>query len=771
MKTASTRYFAIIKSIPGAIAIALGVLIVHVGVLLFTPNSEPDLRTNLSNIINALTSCMAAALAIWVPHKLTANSHKQTAEAWRFLAAAFILYALGDIVFFVCDAILFIDPVPSLADVFYVSYYVTFIVGLYKWPRKPLQRSEQQRLILDFGLVACGSVMVFWVFIFLPTLAVRNANLMLLFLGFLYPALDMLLLWAATMLLIRQRYEPAQIPLLLVGLGMVLMGFADALFTYQTLKGILDGGSWADLLFSLSWVVTLSAAVLQVRQVSTDSTGAKSANPTSVGALFSQMSEHPIYSYLPYLWAWLAYTMLLVLHASTHPDAGQATPFNVVILGVGIIILLVTFRQIITSKENQRLSSGLTRLLEASRILSSPLELRPILNLILTELKHIVEFDNAAVLLVQNRDNALALRYEANGPLSTANDTAATLPLAPEHRAVLRSGRPIINNGKGVDETSWIGVPLIAQDKSIGLLSIQCYRANYYAQWHADIALAFANQAAAAIENARLRTREAEAATTAERRRLARELHDSVSQALFGIALGARTTQELLQRDPKRAIDTIDYMLKLTDGALAEMRALIFELRPESLATEGLLVALQKQTKALCTRHGIDAQFFFDCEEPPIPVETKEAIYRVALEATQNTIKHAHASHVEIRLGVRNRHLVLDVKDNGRGFDTNGSFPNHFGLISMRERASNLGGTVEIHSGPGAGTIVQMRVPLPNKIFASPQSPFSDGSMNGVRPTPTYGTPKVTPVETTAATATAATATAATATAPVPPAA
>jgi signal transduction histidine kinase len=339
----------------------------------------------------------------------------------------------------------------------------------------------------------------------------------------------------------------------------------------------------------------------------------------------------------------------------------------------------------------------------------------------------------------------LALRYEANGAHSTTSDTAATLPLAPEHKAVIRSGKPMISNGRGVDETSWLGVPLIAQDKPIGLLSIQCYRANYYAQWHAEIALAFANQAAAAIENARLRTREAEAATTAERRRLARELHDSVSQALFGIALGARTTQELINRDPKRANETIDYMLKLTEGALAEMRALIFELRPESLATEGLLVALQKQTKALCTRHSIDAQFFFDCEEPAIPVEAKEAIYRVALEATQNTIKHAHASRVEIRLGIRNRHLTLDVKDDGKGFDTNGSFPNHFGLVSMRERASNLGGTVEVHSGPGAGTIVQMRVPMPNKVFGSShapnQTPFVDGGNSNGRPTPAYGTP------------------------------
>ena len=656
MKMASIRLTAALPKLPGVIALALCVLVIHSGVLLLVPESQKDLRTAISNGLDLVMSGAAAIVALVAAKKLANSKTKQAVDAWRFFAAAFLLYAIGDAVFFALDVIWQIDPLPSLADVFYISYYVTFFIGLLKWPRKPLLRSEWQRLILDFGLVAVGSAMVFWVFIFLPALAVKGVQPMVIILGFLYPALDMMLLLAATMLLIRQRYEPTQIPLLLIGLGLVLMGLGDAFFNFQSLQGELSGGNWPDLVFGVSWVATLSAAVMQARQAAhTDQDDEANNTSSPAHSLFLRMSERPIYGYLPYLWAWLAYTMLLVLHASTHPDASRATPFNVVIIGVGVIILLVTFRQVVTYRENERLSSSLTRLLEASRILSSPLELRPILNLILNELKHIVEFDNAAVLLVQNRDNALALRYDAISALSTSSDTAATLPLAPEHKAVIRSGKPMISNGKGVDETSWLGVPLIAQDKPIGLISIQCYRANYYAQWHADIALAFANQAAAAIENARLRTREAEAATNAERRRLARELHDSVSQALFGIALGARTTQELLNRDPKRANETIDYMLKLTEGALAEMRALIFELRPESLATEGLLVALQKQTKALCTRHSLDAQFFFDCEEPSIPVEAKEAIYRVALERLRRPTPAARAARATASSPARHR--------------------------------------------------------------------------------------------------------------------
>src|SRR5581483_1884348 len=110
----------------------------------------------------------------------------------------------------------------------------------------------------------------------------------------------------------------------------------------------------------------------------------------------------------------------------------------------------------------------------------------------------------------------------------------------------------------------------------------------FYTPRHAELALAVANQAAIAIENARLFERVQSAAATEERQKLARELHDSVSQALYGIALGARTARAQLDRDPAKAAEPLDYVLSLAQAGLAEMRALIFELRPESLATEGL---------------------------------------------------------------------------------------------------------------------------------------------------------------------------------------
>lgn len=194
-----------------------------------------------------------------------------------------------------------------------------------------------------------------------------------------------------------------------------------------------------------------------------------------------------------------------------------------------------------------------------------------------------------------------------------------------------------------------------------------------------------------------------------ERRRLARELHDSVSQALYGISLGIHTARTALQRDPERVAEPLNYSLSLTEAALAEMRALIFELRPESLETEGLVSALTKQAAALHARYEIVVSTDL-CDEPDLPLQMKEDLYRIAQEAMHNTIKHAHANHVILHLEQTSEEVILDVQDDGAGFDTTASFPGHLGLHSMHERVTHLGGTFQIESEPGAGTHIHVQV-------------------------------------------------------------
>jgi signal transduction histidine kinase len=196
-----------------------------------------------------------------------------------------------------------------------------------------------------------------------------------------------------------------------------------------------------------------------------------------------------------------------------------------------------------------------------------------------------------------------------------------------------------------------------------------------------------------------------------ERQRLARELHDSVSQALYGISLGAHTALTLFDKDRVKVLDALNYVISLAQAGLTEMRALIFELRPESLEMEGLVAALIKQTAALQARYGIQVELSL-CDEPDVSLTVKEVLYRIAQEALQNSVKHARPDRLEVRLAREVDCLKLEVSDNGMGFDPQTAHPGHLGLRSMRERVARLGGTLEITSAPQQGTRVQALVPL-----------------------------------------------------------
>jgi signal transduction histidine kinase len=185
-----------------------------------------------------------------------------------------------------------------------------------------------------------------------------------------------------------------------------------------------------------------------------------------------------------------------------------------------------------------------------------------------------------------------------------------------------------------------------------------------------------------------------------------------VSQALFGVVLGSRTALHRIAEAPAEAEDPMKYVLSLAEAALAEMRALIFELRPESLQQQGLIGAFRKQAEALCARHKIDVRVDFDAREPDLSLEQKEALYRIALEAIQNTIKHAHATRVDLVLRQTAEALHMEVIDNGLGFDTTVEHVGHYGLHTMRERIVRFGGEASVVSKLGEGTIVRVWMPL-----------------------------------------------------------
>jgi signal transduction histidine kinase len=156
--------------------------------------------------------------------------------------------------------------------------------------------------------------------------------------------------------------------------------------------------------------------------------------------------------------------------------------------------------------------------------------------------------------------------------------------------------------------------------------------------------------------------------------------------------------------------EPLDYVLSLAEAGLTEMRALIFELRPESIAQEGVVAAIGRQVAATQARYGVPVVAEL-CDEPDVSLDVKEAIYRIAQESMHNTVKHARASKIQVNLRHTLDGLVLEIKDNGQGFDTSGEFPGHLGLRSMRERARDVGGELEVESEPGQGTTVRLIVP------------------------------------------------------------
>jgi PAS domain S-box-containing protein len=376
----------------------------------------------------------------------------------------------------------------------------------------------------------------------------------------------------------------------------------------------------------------------------------------------------------------------------------------------------------------------LTTLLEISHDVASTLELNPLLRLILTQLKKGIDYSSANIFILEG-DMLVNRLHEGQNPPGEAAPVRIPVAEAGELWEYMLRREPVSiddtrqhaemrialfeelkdrkDSEKPAPTGAWLAVPLWVKDQVIGVISIQHSRPGYFSASHLQLAMAIANQAAIAIENARLYEQARQLAALQERQKLARELHDSVSQALYGIVLGARTAHTLMDRGNCESLgEPLDYILSLAEAGMAEMRALIFELRPESLEVEGLVAALGKHAAALQARYQIDVQAEF-CDEPPIPMELKEAMYRIAQEALHNVIKHTHASLVDLSLFCAGGTLALKVRDNGQGFDVNQQFQGHLGLRSMRERAEHCGGTFQIESVIGEGTLVQVHLPLP----------------------------------------------------------
>lgn len=274
--------------------------------------------------------------------------------------------------------------------------------------------------------------------------------------------------------------------------------------------------------------------------------------------------------------------------------------------------------------------------------------------------------------------------------------------------------------GRGGDlrRGSVVCVPMVARGQALGALKTFTATADRGPALLRVLG-AIADQAAMAVENARLAVDAQARSAAEERNRLARELHDSVSQALFSMTLQTRAAQLALERDGLDASaalgDRLARLRELTEGAHAEMRALIFELRPEAIAEEGLVGAIRKHAGGITARDELPVEVEAAADLIELPADVEEEMYRLVQEALGNVARHARASRARVRLhatATEPRQLIVEIEDDGIGFDPELPRPGHLGLGTMAQRAARLGGTLGVSSAPSRGTVIRATVPV-----------------------------------------------------------
>jgi GAF domain-containing protein/ligand-binding sensor domain-containing protein len=259
---------------------------------------------------------------------------------------------------------------------------------------------------------------------------------------------------------------------------------------------------------------------------------------------------------------------------------------------------------------------------------------------------------------------------------------------------------------------SELAVPLRTKTGVIGALNVESDQLNAFDESDMKMLESLATQAAIAIENARLYEQARRLAVVEERQRLARELHDSVTQGLYGVTLYAEATaRQLTSGSIGLATDHLRELRDTAQEALREMRLLIFELRPSVLESEGLVNALRARLEAVEERAGLAVEFEVE-GETILPSSVEEGLYRIAQEALNNALKHAGACNISVCLKSVGERVILEIVDDGTGFDPSTAVEaGGLGLDGMLERAAQMGGELMLNSEPGAGTRVRVEVP------------------------------------------------------------
>ncbi len=391
----------------------------------------------------------------------------------------------------------------------------------------------------------------------------------------------------------------------------------------------------------------------------------------------------------------------------------------------GTVYGAITFGYDITDRKRaeealRKAHNEISALYNVASVASASLDLDTILERSLDRVLATMKSDKGVIHLLDEAEKTLRLAAQQGMPPDIIAQIDPVTPGSGLVGWVFDHGKPLMTPNLTLDPRApqavrtnglhtYVGVPMRAKGKVLGVFSVFGEAGHQFCVEEMTLLASIADQVGVAVEHTRLHQQAEQLAVMEERERLARDLHDSVTQSLYSLTLFAEAGRRLIRAgDLERAEGYLARLGETAQDALKEMRLLVYELRPPALEREGLVGAIQRRLGAVERRTGVKAHLLVD-DMIELPASVEEGLYHIAQEALNNALKHAAATSVTVRIRVVDKHVELEVVDDGIGFDSatagNGG---GMGLVNMLERAEKLGGALRVVSAPGQGTKVSV---------------------------------------------------------------
>ena len=582
---------------------------------------------------------------------------------WALLAGGQALYVLGDTTLVTLQARLGELPFPSLADVFYLLYYLVFATGLLILPTGPLSREERLKTALDMGVVTLSTALLLLNFLVAPMFADESLSPLQIAISIAYPAFDLLLFFVLLRMMYRLQSEPPlELLLLQAGVGVGIL--SDVGYAWLSLAGAYASGSLVDLGFACSYLLVGLAGAAHVA----NGAGREVTPRAQEGGLEPEASTRRSWvHYLPYAWAFMAYLVLALR------QGGQPSFVIALYVLVGVIVGMLAVRQIIAQRENDLLYLNEQRrrhlaetLSHASREVSGTLDFQAAPGLILDQLAIVVPFERCSIMLEEAQK--LVIVAQRGFPDDGARVPEVLIPIREDvdpYLHLVRTRQPVI-----IDDVTqapgwtilpwlplnraWLGVPLVVHDRVIGMFSITRREAGAFTEHDARQAIAFASQAAVALDNAQLyeqlnqayRTLETlDRAKTSFIEVVAHELRTPLT-VIKGYAQ-TMSSQASVKSDPQNSA-MLDGILRGTERMhevvnnmldLIRIESRVLELNKKPVALAELFQSIGENFKKALHERKIKLSFQH-LKSAPVLQADSDLLYKVFFQLVMNAIKY-----------------------------------------------------------------------------------------------------------------------------------